>query len=169
MGVGFWQNSTHSIHSKVWTFKLRAAPRWPLRDHQQIELANIRTRAKAKTWTKWKRKVSEFWAGSKHLHRHFKITPYRPSLPTDLHVWVSWIWCAGVRRQGPNSPGQIHTSSPVDYFFLLGHFRHFRKYRSISDNSRYPFRRIKTRIMWNSNYEKNEHNEQNEHNKQQGS
>ncbi len=35
MGVGFWQNSTHSIQSKVWTFKLRAAPRWPLRDHQK--------------------------------------------------------------------------------------------------------------------------------------
>ncbi len=33
--MGFWQNSTHSIHSKVWTFKLRAAPRWSLRDHQQ--------------------------------------------------------------------------------------------------------------------------------------
>ncbi len=38
MGVRFWQNSTHSIHSKVWTFKLRAAPRWPLRDHQLVQV-----------------------------------------------------------------------------------------------------------------------------------
>ncbi len=44
--MGFWQNSTHSIHSKVWTFKLRAAPRWPLRDHQLLFLQLIHSIAR---------------------------------------------------------------------------------------------------------------------------
>ncbi len=56
-------------------------------------------------------------------------------------------WDGSYQAQGQDTPRRSEAPSPTENVHTQQ-----TKYRSILDNSRYPFRRIKARIMWNSNY-----------------